>query len=703
MAGGWLTTMKPSFQTEWLALPPKDSHQVLEKISLLAQDPHSDAKVKKQLKYLNGNLHRIRSGDYRIFYTFDEKYVSLLALRRRSDETYDEDYDVEFLGGLEVELGGGSSKAVGPDWEKIFATQPQAKTRLPEPITQELLVSLRVPKECFTRLTRLENREDLLNCPGIPDEILLKLDEYLFERPLVLVTQQPDYLLSDINDLLRFKEGELLAFLLKLSPEQEKFVSWGVNATGPTLVKGGPGTGKSTVALYRVRSILAMLRKRGVENPRILFTTYTNALVKSSRQLLEQLLGKDARFVEVQTADSLVWSILTKSGEAPHYANNEQLRGLLRQAVELAKSRFEGNALQKAAQVVAIERVSIQYLLDEILMVIVGRQLGTLEAYLTATRAGRKMALYASHRKAIWKVQECLNELLNQSGLTTFSHARDLAQALQESASILDRFQAVVIDEAQDLDPSVLRILVELCESPNRLFITADANQSIYNSGFNWSDVHQDLRFQGRTGILRANYRSTREVGEAAQAYLAADMLDAEAVDREYINSGPMPVVRAVQNTNNEALLLARFLPGAAREYRLGVSACAVFCPTENAGRAIAERLTKLGVAANFMSGKELDLSRQGVKVLTLKSSKGLEFPIVALAGFVDSRYPNLPAGLSAEETEEILGRERRTMFVGMTRAMRALMLIVPSSQNSPLLKGFNSTYWNVGKEGESL
>jgi len=703
MAGGWLTTMKPSFQTEWLALPPKDAHQVLEKINLLAQDPHPDSKVKKQLKYLDGKLHRIRSGDYRIFYTFDEKYVSLLALRRRSDETYDEDYDVEFLGGLEVELGGGSGKAVGPDWEKIFATQPQEKTRLPEPITEELLGSLRVPKECFTRLTRLENREDLLNCPGIPDEILLKLDEYLFERPLVLVTQQPDYLLSDINDLLRFKEGELLAFLLKLSPEQEKFVSWGVNATGPTLVKGGPGTGKSTVALYRVRSILAMLRKKGVENPRILFTTYTNALVKSSRQLLEQLLGADARFVEVQTADSLVWSILAKSGEAPNYANNEQLRGLLRQAVGLAQSRFEGNALQKAAQVVAIERISIQYLLDEILTVIVGRQLGTLETYLVAARAGRKMPLNASQRKAIWKVQECLNELLNQSGQTTFSHARDLAQALQESASILDPFQAVVIDEAQDLDPSVLRILVELCESPNRLFITADANQSIYGSGFNWNDVHQNLRFQGRTGILRANYRSTREVGEAAQAYLAADMLDAEAVDREYINSGPMPVVRAVHNSHDEALLLARFLPGAAREYRLGVSACAVFCPTENAGRAIAERLTKLGIAANFMSGKELDLSRQGVKVLTLKSSKGLEFPIVALAGFLDSRYPNLPADLSAEETEEILGRERRTMFVGMTRAMRALMLIVPSSQNSPLLKGFNSTYWNVGKEGESL
>jgi mRNA-degrading endonuclease RelE of RelBE toxin-antitoxin system len=67
----WLVTMKPSFQSEWLALPPKEAHQVLEKIHLLSQDPTPDSKVKKQLKYLDHKLYRIRSGNYRIFYTID--------------------------------------------------------------------------------------------------------------------------------------------------------------------------------------------------------------------------------------------------------------------------------------------------------------------------------------------------------------------------------------------------------------------------------------------------------------------------------------------------------------------------------------------------------------------------------------------------------------------------------------------------------
>ncbi len=115
MGTKWLTTMKPSFQTEWLALPPKETHQVLEKIALLTQDPTPDAKVKKQLPHLHGKLHRIRSGDYRIFYTFEQPYISLLALRRRNEDTYDEDLDVELLGGFDI--------AVPCQWYKKHAAR----------------------------------------------------------------------------------------------------------------------------------------------------------------------------------------------------------------------------------------------------------------------------------------------------------------------------------------------------------------------------------------------------------------------------------------------------------------------------------------------------------------------------------------------------------------------------------------------------
>src|SRR5437763_8691709 len=139
MTTEWHITQKTDFIHSLLALPPKETHQVLEKITLLAQDPTPDAKVKKQLKHMNGRLHRIRCGDYRIFYTFEHPYISILALRRRDDDTYDEDVDVEFLGGLELEIDEAQTvKAAQPDWERILAPREPEKRDLPEPITAEL-------------------------------------------------------------------------------------------------------------------------------------------------------------------------------------------------------------------------------------------------------------------------------------------------------------------------------------------------------------------------------------------------------------------------------------------------------------------------------------------------------------------------------------------------------------------------------------
>src|SRR5205085_562878 len=236
-----------------------------------------------------------------------------------------------------------TTRAAQPDWERLFA-QPQ-KRPLPEPITEELLANLKVPKACHARLLLIKTEEDLLECPGIAEDYLLLIDQYMFERPLIQVLQQPDYLLNDVSDLLRYKEGELLGFLLKLAPEQEKYVNWAINASGPTLLKGGPGTGKSTIALYRVRSLVRELRKKGRDDFRILFTTYTNALVKSSEQLLQQLLGDDVRYVEVQTSDKITMMLLGQAGMTANMIDYALLVNLIRQAVKQAP--LEGNALQQ--------------------------------------------------------------------------------------------------------------------------------------------------------------------------------------------------------------------------------------------------------------------------------------------------------------------------------------------------------------------
>src|SRR6266568_550211 len=269
-----------------------------------------------------------------------------------------------------------------------------------------------------------------------------------------------------------------------------------------------------------------------------------------------------------------------------------------------------------------IERMGLDYLLQEFNGIIVARQLETLEVYQKTSRNGRKLPLNALHRAAVWQVHEHWRDLLQAQNKETWQQRRVRAASLVQHCPLYQHYDAVVVDEAQDLDPSALRMLIQLCKSPARLFITADANQSIYGSGFSWSDVHESLKFQGRTSILRSNYRSTREIGEAAQSYLATGILDAEPVERMYVNNGPLPVVRSVHNGSEETFLLMRFLRQAARDLRLGIGSCAVLCPTNEAGKTIAANLTKGGLETAFMEGKNLDLSQKGVKVLTLNSAK---------------------------------------------------------------------------------
>jgi mRNA-degrading endonuclease RelE of RelBE toxin-antitoxin system len=689
----WILSLKRSFQTDLLALPPKEMKQVEKKLDMLLQDPTPDAKVKKQLKHMNGRLYRLRSGDYRIFYTFESPYISLLALKRRDESTYDEDMDVEFLGGVDSDLDA-ETQTKQPEWTKYLAGSLSEAKPLPEPIKKDLLDALRVPKMLHSRLMAVETEEALLGCPGVPDDILLRVNEALFERPLHEVIEQPDFVAGGVDDLLRFKEGDLAGFLLKLSAEQEEIVSWNVGTEKPTLVRGGPGSGKSTVALYRVKAIIEALKDEGSSIPRILFTTYTNALKAFSESLLESLLNEDAHLVEVRTADSFAMEVMRAAGTSPKLIGKAELdREMERAKVAAAEG---DNALERRKSQRLLENFSNTYLIDEVCGVIQARQLPTIEDYLNHPRVGREEPLDEDQRRAVWGVREALEQALERGGSATWSQVRASAADLVDKTGFGGRYDAVVIDEAQDLEPSALQLLTASCRSAGGLFLTADANQSIYGSSYRWSEVHRDLEAEGAVRELTANFRSTREIALAAADYLGDDHLDTEVDEINYMHEGYIPDCRKVGSTDEEIDLLVRFFRGAARDLRLGIGAAAVLCPNEHVGKSLASKLKERDVGATFMSSKDLDIKTPGVKVITLKAAKGLEFPIVAVAG-LGPPYPYLPADASKKEKYEILGIERRTLYVAMTRAMRALLVTIPETGGSSLLDGFREPLWTIG------
>ncbi|MFA6571533.1 MAG: 3'-5' exonuclease, partial [Bacteroidota bacterium] len=65
------------------------------------------------------------------------------------------------------------------------------------------------------------------------------------------------------------------------------------------------------------------------------------------------------------------------------------------------------------------------------------------------------------------------------------------------------------------------------------------------------------------------------------------------------------------------------------------------------------------------------DINQKQVKMMTLHSAKGLEFPVVVISGVEHGLFPLAKAEMHPEEEEE----ERRLFYVGITRAMEKLYI----------------------------
>lgn len=84
-----------------------------------------------------------------------------------------------------------------------------------------------------------------------------------------------------------------------------------------------------------------------------------------------------------------------------------------------------------------------------------------------------------------------------------------------------------------------------------------------------------------------------------------------------------------------------------------------------------------------FLSSKALGntqkAAREGVALLTVHSSKGLEFDVVFLAGMAEGTFPDWRASGAKEQAEEV-----RNAFVAVTRSKRLLYLSYPATRVMP-------------------
>jgi superfamily I DNA/RNA helicase/mRNA-degrading endonuclease RelE of RelBE toxin-antitoxin system len=704
--------MRQNFLSELLTVPRHISEQLAHAQRHLERDPatpHGDT-----VKKLRGfeRLWRYRFGDYRMIYAVEDDFVELLAIGSRGSIytrfSYNPDQPDEAAARLtEAGLFPNSDLARRVEHDTTWMEYAQrqqkqleeaalARTALPIVMTPDVLTTWRIPAAYHAVLGPCRQREalDQLSDTGhLPVEIALEILNFQYPKTAAEIAHEPVRIVMAEDDLIRYVEGDITHFLLRLDPHQGQLVDWALE--GPTLVRGGPGSGKSTVALYRVRAVIERALALGQPPPAILFTTYTKALVSVTEELLPRLLHDlpdTADRVTVRTIDSLAHRLAYGEHDAPKIARLDDWREAI-QAVRRSVSPETGG-MEGAVLKSRLAALNEAYLTDEFTRVIEGRGLSTADEYLAADRTGRGQPLTAKMRRLVWAVYERARAYLSARGLATWADVH--RRALENAQAAPRPFDHVFIDEAQDLTPMQLRLCVALVRDPRHVFLAADSAQSIYNRGFSFSQVDAALNVAHRTRLLRRNYRSTREIAEAAGEIPGRDAGDAESLAQEHVHFGPKPMLVFADTFEEQVAQIADYIRRSARNLRLPTGAAAVLCPTHALADQFAHSLNAAGVRARTMQGDSLQLDAPFVKVLTMHSAKGLEFPIVAVPSVDDGVMPRTSTADDEDDRASEHAQQRRLLFVAATRAMRALIVTCSRERPSPFLEPLTERRWEV-------
>ena len=312
------------------------------------------------------------------------------------------------------------------------------------------------------------------------------------------------------------------------------------------------------------------------------------------------------------------------------------------------------------------------YWRQEIDSVIKGRGLREFPEYAGVDRPGRRTRLREEHKAAVWDLYGDYQRRLQDEGLLDFNDV--LAAAVHD----LDRqrsdagYQAVVVDEVNDLNLLGLRLVRALAPPDgDGLLLVGDGRKAVYPGGARLRDAGIDVT--GRAAVLRTNYRNTAEIlaaaGRLVPSVASGDPDDpADGDSAPAVRHGPVPVeVRCADLRDLDTALLRDVRAAAAR--RFGYAGLAVLGRHLRAVRRYSTLLGAAGLPVLLLDDYD-GRSSDAIKVGTYKRAKGLDLPAVFLPGLRSAvPAPTEPAAL---ERAELADRE---LHVAATRARDELWL----------------------------
>ncbi|MBD2057812.1 NERD domain-containing protein [Oculatella sp. FACHB-28] len=241
------------------------------------------------------------------------------------------------------------------------------------------------------------------------------------------------------------------------------------------------------------------------------------------------------------------------------------------------------------------------------------------------------------------------------------------------------QYGAVLIDEGHDFRPEWLKLTAQMVDPKTSSFLLLyDDAQNLYGEkrAKKFSFKSCGIQAQGRTTVFKINYRNTAEVLTVAYQFAREAMLPTDGQEEDTpmlvkpessMRHGANPILIRLPNFKQEIDYLAE---RSQQFHERGTlwNEMAIVYRSKFMGDRICSRLKQAQIPVEWVNengnSRDFKPTEQSIKLITMHSSKGLEFPVVFIPG-----VGYLPSQYSTPE------EEARLLYVAMTRAIDQLVL----------------------------
>jgi superfamily I DNA/RNA helicase len=268
-------------------------------------------------------------------------------------------------------------------------------------------------------------------------------------------------------------------------------------------------------------------------------------------------------------------------------------------------------------------------------------------------------------------------------------------EALANAKECENKYDAILVDEGQDFNDSMYKVVTSLLNSQtNNLTIAMDDNQNIYQRQSSWKAVGVQAR--GRIHKISYVYRNTKEITSFTSRFLGKDIAarndspqpQMELFPDYFDFSGPNPMIQQFPDMESIVQYIPEQIAAEVTKDGGPYSEIAIIYSMKNpdylSENSLPEMLEKAmeakGIlcswtAENARTKRNYDITTNSVSISTIHSTKGLDYACVFLLG-LDFMAPKL-------WTEEQI---HRLVYVAITRA-RYQLIIPYVNENDIIVK----------------